>query len=367
MEHRRELRVVQVSPFYSPVVGGVETVVRQVAEYLASRGVESWVVTYDRLRRGKAKLPREEEIGGVKVIRLRPDLKWSHGTYSRELIPYLQRLRPDVVHVHVWRHPHVFQVAKIEGLTKVLQPHSPFYGLTQVGPLIRVYYALTDLLGGKTMRKYRVVSITPLERDRLREVFGVSSDLIPNGIPDSLFSLSPGRSDHYLFLGRISREKNVMLMLRAFKSSGVNRKLIMAGPDGGLGHTVRRFVERNALNVDYLGPVSSETKMEMIRNCRAVLNPSPYEGFGITLLEGEAMGKPAIIVGRGGQEYAAPPNVASIRAENSEFSVAEAVRAMEDDEIHSKLSVGARMWAENFKLSKVLPRFLSLYESLTRR
>jgi len=66
MEHRRELRVVQVSPFYSPVVGGVETVVRQVAEYLASRGVESWVVTYDRLRRGKAKLPREEEIGGVK-------------------------------------------------------------------------------------------------------------------------------------------------------------------------------------------------------------------------------------------------------------------------------------------------------------
>jgi hypothetical protein len=73
------------------------------------------VVTYNRLRNGGVgSLPREEVINGVHVIRLKPDLTWSNGTYSSELPQVIRRLKPDIVHVHVWRYPHVFQVARLK-------------------------------------------------------------------------------------------------------------------------------------------------------------------------------------------------------------------------------------------------------------
>ena len=68
------MRIVHVAPFYTPVIGGVEEVARKIAEYTASRGYETHVVTYNRLRNGGVgSLPREE-INGVHAIRLKLNL-----------------------------------------------------------------------------------------------------------------------------------------------------------------------------------------------------------------------------------------------------------------------------------------------------
>jgi len=79
------MRIVHVAPFYAPIIGGVEEVARKIAEYTASRGYETYVVTYNRLRNsGIGSLPREEEINDVHVIRLKPDL-----TKFRSITPRL--------------------------------------------------------------------------------------------------------------------------------------------------------------------------------------------------------------------------------------------------------------------------------------
>jgi len=44
------MRVVHVAPFYYPIKGGVETVVQKISEYLASKGNEVYVITYNRDR-----------------------------------------------------------------------------------------------------------------------------------------------------------------------------------------------------------------------------------------------------------------------------------------------------------------------------
>lgn len=86
------MRIVHVAPFYHPVIGGVETVVKKIAEYMASRGNEVYALTYNRLRAGGiGSLPKEETINGVHVIRLKPDIVWSYGTYSAELPATLKR------------------------------------------------------------------------------------------------------------------------------------------------------------------------------------------------------------------------------------------------------------------------------------
>ena len=86
------MKIIHVAPFYTPVIGGVEDVVRHIAEYMAAHGHEVYVITYNRLRKGGVgKLPREETINGVHVIRLKPTITWSHGPHSPE--PCITRAR----------------------------------------------------------------------------------------------------------------------------------------------------------------------------------------------------------------------------------------------------------------------------------
>jgi len=359
--------VVQVAPFYYPVMGGVEKVVKDLSEFLSSRGFEVVVITYNRDRRGVSKFKHFEELNGIKILRIRPKLTWSHGSYSPELVTKVKESRADIVHVHVWRHPHVFQIAKMEGIIKVLHPHSPFYSLKQSGIINWTYYRIVDTLFRNTIRQYKLISITPFEKITLERKFKVQSKLIPNGVDDLFFSISKRGDEHYLYLGRLSREKNVVSLLKAYELSGTDRPLILAGPDNGLAKRITKLVYKRKLNVKYVGQVDDATKIELLRRSRAVINPSPYEGLGLTLLEGEAMGIPSIIVGHGGQEFASPPGVSSIRTEDSPEALAEGLRSMEDDVIHSKLSAGARSWAENFKLSVVLPMYLEFYSNLYQR
>ena len=88
----KTMRIIHVAPLYTPVIGGVEDVVKHIAEYTAAQGHEVYVITYNRLRKGGAgKLPREETINEVHVIRLKPTITWSHGSHRPE--PRITRAR----------------------------------------------------------------------------------------------------------------------------------------------------------------------------------------------------------------------------------------------------------------------------------
>jgi glycosyltransferase involved in cell wall biosynthesis len=267
----------------------------------------------------------------------------------------VKTLDPDILHLHVWRHPYVFQLSKINSV-RILQPHSPFYSLKQLGIITYIYYTLVDNFLGHFIKEYNLIAITPLERDILYKKFRASSELIPNGVDDELFSKKSEGDEFYLYIGRISKEKNIMKMLKAYKISNIKRQLLLAGPDNGILKEILAYTSNNNLNIKYLGEISEDKKRELLRKCRALVNPSPFEGFGLTLVEAEAIGKPTIIVGRGGQEFVAPPEIASLRAEDNEKSIAQAFENMEDESVYYALSKGAMKYAENFKMSTILPK-----------
>ncbi|BCU68068.1 glycosyl transferase family 1 [Sulfolobales archaeon HS-7] len=356
------MRVVQVSPFYYPVVGGVEKVVREISEYAVKIGHEAMVITYNRTRDGK-RLSEEEERNGVRIFRVNPNFSWGHGTFSTSLPKQVRRMRGDVIHVHVWRHPHVFQLSGEKGV-RILQPHSPFYKLDQTGLINYAYYKMADNLLGKFMRTYNVIAITPQEKDILSKKFKINSTVIPNGVEDNLFSDDRYRGDYYLMIGRISREKNVMALIEAYKLCKPDRPAIIVGPDGGLGDQLNMKIRESRVNVQYIGEVSYERKVDLIKKSMALVSTSPFEGFGLSIAEASAMGKPAILVKGGGQEYASPPGVGSIAINNDPESLCKAMKELDDDYTWSKLSIGARKWAENFRLSTTLPKYFNLYELL---
>ncbi|MCR8456025.1 MAG: glycosyltransferase family 4 protein [Crenarchaeota archaeon] len=374
------MRIVHVTPFYHPVIGGVEEVVKRVAEYTASKGNEVYVLTYNRLRvNGKGSLPREETIKDVHIVRLKPNITWSHGTYSAELPEVMRKLRPDVVHVHVWRHPHVFQVAKLKEMLNfklLLHAHAPFHVFNQLGIVTWLYHRAVDWSMKGVLKKYDVIiALTPYEKTVFEQKLRVPKEkivIIPNGVDDRFFysaqNIMKTDSPIVLYIGRISKSKNVGLLVKAMKyvrSEIRDVRLVMAGPDEGLALELRRYAQKYSINFHYLGVVSENEKCKLYGECSVFVHPALYEPFGITLFEAQAFGKPCIITGMGGQLYVAPPGKTSLHAKPNPTDFGKAISLLlKDERLYERLSANAREWASRHLWSKILPKYDEVYSKL---
>jgi len=374
------MRIVYVTPFYYPVIGGVEEVARRIAEYMASKGHDVHVLTYNRLRRGgKGSLPRKDIINNVEVARVEPNFIWSQGTYSPEVPNVLEELRPDLVHVHVWRHPHVFQVAKFKKKLKfkaVIHTHAPFHKLNQLGLTIWLYHRAVDQIRNGVLREYdAVVALTPHEKKLLVDKLGVKSEkisIIPNGIADEISNINMNatrvnENPMILYVGRVSRSKNVDLLIKAMKivSEKTNAKLVLAGPDENLVAKLKRYPGKYGIDFHYKGQVSDVEKYRLYNECTIFAHPAVYEPFGITLLEAQAFGKPCVITGDGGQLYAAPPRLTSLHAmPNPEDFGEKIVTLLTNERLYKELSTNARKWAFQHLWSKILPNYDKLYDKI---
>jgi len=373
------MRIVHVAPFYHPIIGGVEEVVRRVAEYFAVKDAEVHVLTYNRLRVGGiGSLLREEVVNNVHVIRLKPSITWSNGTYSIELSDVLKKLKPDVIHVHVWRHPHVFQVAKLKrrmSFKTILHSHAPFHRFSQLAMVTWLYHKTVDWFMKGTLKRYDVIiALTPYEKTILVQKLGAQEEkvvIIPNGIDDRLVNSAQNmiRTEPVvLYVGRISRSKNVDLLVKAMRyvrREVTNARLVMAGPDEGLALKLRRYVQRHDVSFQYLGVVSESEKSKLYSECSVFAHPALYEPFGITLLEAQAFGKPCVITGEGGQLYAAPPGRTSLHARSNPRDFGKAISLLlKDRRLYEKLSANAREWASKHSWSKILPRYNEVYSKL---
>jgi len=375
------MRIVYVTPFYYPVVGGVEEVARRIAEYMVSKGHDVYVLTYNRLRMGgKLSLPRNDIINDVKVIRVEPNFIWSSGTYSSEVPNVLEELKPDLVHVHAWRHPHVFQVVKIKRKLKfktVIHMHAPFHKSNQLGLITWLYHKAIDQMKRGILKEYdAVVALTPHEKNLLVERLGVKSErliVIPNGISDEIFSVNinpeVGVIDEnpiILYIGRISKSKNLDLLIKAMKVlTKKMAKLILAGPDENFVIKLKRYSRKSNIDFDYMGQVSEIEKHRLYSRCAVFAHPAIYEPFGITLLEAQAFGKPCVITGDGGQLYAAPSGVTSLHATSSPEDFGEKIATLlTDKELYKKLSRNARKWALRHSWSRILPTYHRLYNEI---
>jgi glycosyltransferase involved in cell wall biosynthesis len=373
------VRIVHITPFYTPVVGGVEEVVRRIAEYMMLRGYEVFVVTYNRLRSsGVSAQPRQEVINGVHLIRIKPDFTWSYGTYSSELPEVIRGLKPNIVHVHVWRHPHVIQMARLRRESRfkaIIHGHAPFHRLNQLGLITWAYHRLFDMFGRSYLRSYdRYIALTRHEAEKVRRL-KLSNKVItiPNGIKEDKCVVNENTKKDYevLYLGRISRSKNLNLLLKAMTYVAENVKeaeLILAGPDEGLVKNIINYARKRGMRVRYLGQVSEEEKHRLYVESTIYALPSLYEPFGITLLEAGIHGIPAVITGEGGQLYAAPPNKTSLWAKPNPKDYAEAITTLlTDKKLREKLSHGAREWAQQFTWNKILPKYEELYRELANQ
>jgi glycosyltransferase involved in cell wall biosynthesis len=96
---------------------------------------------------------------------------------------------------------------------------------------------------------------------------------------------------YYLYLGRLSEEKGIKLLLDAFSKNGLPIKI--AG-DGVLKKEVKTY-SKLCPNINFVGSVEKQETSSLLLNARALIFPSLwYETFGMVIIEAFAAGTPVI-------------------------------------------------------------------------
>jgi len=312
------MKIVHIHHHYWPVIGGLENVVKALAEGMAKLGHEVHVITSTY---GAQDRPREEEINGVHIHRVKsirlgyPDL-----TYSLEY-PIDLLKNADVVHGHSQNSlftVKIIEKAKELGIRTVMHFMAVDALNDHPNPVIR-------LLGPRyarfTLRRALGLADVVLARslrdlDLLSSKYGVNAEYVPDGVPTwfveheyygDVFRRKYGIDrDYVLYIGRLHPLKGVDVLIRAMSLIKADVDLVVIGPGNKRPYT--ELAERLGIKhrVHLLGFIDEETKIGAIDASLAIIIPSVsdyVEVYPMAITEAWAREKPVIATMVGGIPY----------------------------------------------------------------
>jgi len=130
--------------------------------------------------------------------------------------------------------------------------------------------------------------------DRIRRIYGRPSAVVPPPVDVQRFrDASAQTGDYYVIISRLNAYKRIHLAVEAFNRLRQPLLIVGEGPH-------RPALERAAgPTVRLLGHLDDREVTELLVGCRALIFPGE-EDFGITLVEANAAGRPAIAYQGGG-------------------------------------------------------------------
>lgn len=230
----------------------------------------------------------------------------------------------------------------------------------EANPLVAAATVLLERPIPGRFRGLRTIAVSESTREDLVDR-GMDGDLIhviPNGV--ALDDYTPGDpADRYpeptlLYLGRLRRYKRVDLIIHAvaeLRDRGLRCRLLIGGR-GSYRPALERLVERLYLTdqVQFLGFVSHEKKLELMRRSWIHMLTSPKEGWGIANLEAAACGTPTVASDSPGLRDSVRHGYSGLLVPHGSVqALAEAVSGLvADPEERARLGEGARTFASRF-------------------
>jgi glycosyltransferase involved in cell wall biosynthesis len=307
------MRILFVSHYATPHIGGVETVIRSLRRELRRRGHEVRHVASNASHLSNEALGYDDE--GVIRVRalnvLENRLGVPYPIFSPRLGHVLAReiAQADVVHAHGFLYMSSVS-ALLWGRLRRQRPDRPALVLTEhVGHvpyesalLNRVESMAIASVGRLAVRSADAVVVlnrkvgAELEQLRPREPILV----MPNGVDTKTFrppldgerealrrELGWDDTPRVLFVGRLVAKKGIEAALAATAASDGSFRLVVAGPGP--------LQPQGLSGVDVLGPIPSERVAELYRAADALLLPSRGEGFPVAVQEAMASGLPVVM------------------------------------------------------------------------
>ena len=299
------MHILQVTPYFYPHFGGVESHVLGLSENLIKLGHQVEVVTS---RYGR--MPEIEEINGVKVTRLPQWLNIYNTPLVTAIQPFVRRCHADVVHVH--SPPPFTEKFAAKGAVDAQKP------------LVITHHCdieLKGIFGSMAVNLYRrflgryplemadrVISTTESYALTSRSLWDINVEVVPNAVDIERFN--PNNKGDFirrkyaedeepiaLFVGRLVPHKGIGILIRAISYTKKGKLLIVG--EGPYLSWLKKLARQ--INVDervvFVGPISDFWLPAYYSSADVVVLPSTsrLEAFGIVGLEAMASGKPLIL------------------------------------------------------------------------
>ncbi len=374
------MRIVQVSPFYAPHAGGVESHVRAISGELVRRGHEVTVVT----SRYDPDLPESETIDGVRVVRARTRAVLFQTPIDTGVGAVLRTLDADVAHLHY--PPPLTSFFATRALARTRTPACLTYhcDLYLGGPGGRVATALYErvLLPQTLDRVGRIVVHTRSYGLTSRPLRGRDLTVIPSAVdldrfrPDIDGSAVRARlglegSRVLVFTGRLVPHKGVDVIVRSLPQLPADVRLLVVGRGPRLPelHALAR-----RLGVDdrirFCPDVSDAELPQYLRAADLFVFPSQnrLEGFGLVVAEALAAGLPVVIADMPGVREVIEPGVEGLLVEPmiQRDLVAQVTTLLDDPELRRTMGIAGRKRAETrYGLPTVVDELTRVYRSLS--
>jgi alpha-1,3-mannosyltransferase len=370
------VRIVVAIHRYFPATGGSERTAQVIAEGAAHRGHEVTVVT-----QAEPGAPSRERLNGVTVIRI--DMRrFGRFRIPRGYLALLRSLSADVFHLHgnrIWCVDYYLPWARSFSWPQVITPHGFYHYWMRRGFVRWLYYRHYFPARLRAFGAY--VAHTEGERDQAVG-WGYPSDrikVIPASVDAAEFSSPPAdlpaiRAAWALptrrvgvFVGALFDNKRVDRLIRAVAATHGEWGLVVIGADGPASGYDRvhceRLAQQLAAPVRFLGAQPRSAVVAAMFAADAYLQGSAFEGFGVSLLEAMAAGRPFVAFDTGAARELSRTG-AGFCVQNEEEMV-ERLK-MPASQLESMGAVG-RAAVREYSPERMVDRYLAVYESIARR
>jgi phosphatidylinositol alpha 1,6-mannosyltransferase len=370
------LRIALFSEVYWPMVSGVGVTLLRLTEALQRRGhhIRVYSATYALPPGGDR--PEVHRSPSVPFF-LYPDVQWAFPRL-RDVVDDLSRFRPDVVHVATEFSLGIAGVkaARQLGAPIVASAHTDYdqyavrYGVTWA--LRAGWHYLRWFYG----QAHRVLCPGRIYEEHLHSRGVPHTGIWSRGVDPEEFH-PDFRSEAYrarfgvgpadllvTYIGRIAREKNLELLLRAWEALAGSRggaQLVLVGR-GPLEEEIRR---RELPGVHVIGLMTGQELAEAYASADLFTFPSPTETFGNSLLEAMGSGLPSLVAAAGGVlEFAEHGRNAWLVAPNSTGAIADGLaRLLADPALRRRLAEGALQTAAERRWDAVYDQLVADYRA----
>ena len=377
------LRVLFVTPYYKPYLGGIERSIEQLGAQLTARGHAVGVLTtsYAFPHRYVPGLPRRETIdGGVEVYRLP---SWPHPAppcFSvplvwfppRAVLEALASFRPDVIHwvgdgwfwAHFWTW---YYARRSAGLVFTPSFHS-------LRPVYRWLQPINIFL---TRAADRIVVLSSIERRAIGRTYRAPAARVEQigwGVAGPVPAPVPPRGWRageltVLCVGRLGEHKGQAWLLDRFVRvrAGLSRpvRLVLVGRDEGGEDALRERIKEEGLEdvVLLTGEVDDAELRRWYAHADLFALFSHYEAFGLVYLEAMAYGLPVLTHAVGATGEVAHAGAVVVPAFDAAAAEASLERLLRDDGYRGALGREAAAHAREHSWESVAARYVDVYRA----
>ena len=362
-----QARILHISKYYYPFLGGTEQVARDMVRSLLGTGAEQQVICFNEdAGEGEEACRRDQTtidtVDGVQVIRCGYFLKAASqslsATYGRQLRRVMDQFRPNIVILH-YPNPfvtHYLLKYKKRDFKLLVYWH---LDITKQKVLKHLFHKQNiDLI----RRADKILGATPkhVDESAFTPQFGDKRYILPYMIDDANLQLSAEEiaageaiRQKYagkvlgFFIGRHVPYKGLTYLIRASKELGDAPMHFLVAGSGELTDSLKAEAQGDP-KVEFLGRISDSQRRAYLYACDIVCFPSitRNEGFGLALAEGMYFGHPAVTftIPGSGVNYVNLNGVTGIECPNCDAKAyAEALRRLcGDAELRARYGAQAR-------------------------